>query len=138
VRSFVLLLAGCAASAATPGPAPLGDAELASWEETRTAPSSQVLRRERLETTRVAPRRPPSRARRGRRVDLEVHRAPLTEAVRFLADAAGVNVVVGEGVHGEVTTRMRHVHPLDALEAIAQAHGAHLEWRGEILLVTQR
>ena len=72
----------------------------------------------------------------GRRVDLELSRAPVAEAFRFLADAADVNVVLGDGVSGDVTLRLRRVTVREALRAVAATHDLQTEWRGNILWVT--
>lgn len=81
----------------------------------------------RFEVTRiVAPEPPPPHAGSRRRIDVKLRRADLQEALRFLAHAGGFNLVIGEGVSGEVTAELRRVTPYDALQVIARAHGARV------------
>jgi len=70
-----------------------------------------------------------------RRIDVDLARAPIAEALRLLADAAEFDVVVGDDVIDEVTMRLRQVRVRDALDAIAATHGLEMEWRGRVLLV---
>lgn len=71
----------------------------------------------------------------GHRVDLELSRAPIAEAFRFLADAANVNVVLGDDVSGVVTLRLHRVTVRDAIRAVAATQDLSTEWRGNILWV---
>jgi type II secretory pathway component HofQ len=71
----------------------------------------------------------------GHRVDLDLSRSPITEAFRFLADAAHVNVVLGDDIDGEVTLRLRRVTIRDALRAVAATQSLETEWRGDILWI---
>ncbi len=96
----------------------------------------------RFETVRLRPTPEPDPLARGprslgHRVDLELSRAPIGEAFRFLAEAANVNVVLGDGVEGEVTLRLRRVTVRDALRAVAATHDLRAEWRGNILWVNR-
>ncbi|MEM9070691.1 MAG: hypothetical protein AAGE52_19445 [Myxococcota bacterium] len=101
-----------------------------------TGPRSRTLFVE--EARRVeAPPSEPRPPRRRDRVDVSFRRAPLSDALRFLADRAGINLVVEDNVQGEVSLQLRSIHPLDALEALAQAHGAQVSWRGNVAIVTQ-
>lgn len=73
--------------------------------------------------------------RRGPLVDVSFQAAPLREVFRLLSDAAGINVIVDDGVTGTVSIDLRDVRPLDAMRAIAEAHGAVLETSGQTVLV---
>lgn len=95
----------------------------------------------RFEVRRIAPAPEPDSMAGGprslgHRVDLELSRAPVAEAFRFLADAANVNVVLGDGVDGQVTLRLRHVTVRDAIRAVAATRDLRTEWRGNILWVS--
>lgn len=114
------------------------DGALAAWAEddasarevTRIAPDPRPL---------TAPVRIGEQARepeprvgaRGRRpIDVSFERAPLAQALQVLADAAGVGLVVAEGVEGEVSLTLRRVQPLEAMRALAEAHGVSLTFVG--------
>ncbi len=62
----------------------------------------------------------------GRRVDVDLRGASLASALAFLADAADVGLVIGEGVEGTVDVALRRVRPLEAMRALAEAHGVEL------------
>jgi hypothetical protein len=71
----------------------------------------------------------------GRPIDLDVKNADIAEVCRFLADTGGVNVVIGDGVGGTVTVRLKHVPWDTALEAILHAKGYRAERDGNIITV---
>ena len=71
----------------------------------------------------------------GHRVDLDLSRAPVSEAFRLLADAARVNVVLGDDVAGEVTLRLRRVTVREAIRAVTATRALETEWRGNILWI---
>ena len=83
---------------------------------------------------------PPARAPRGtgRPIDLDVRNAEIGEVCRFIADAAGVNIVLGDGVSGTVTVSLKHVPWDTALEAILKAKGYRAERDGNIVEVLAR
>lgn len=118
-----MLLAGCA-SAPEPVAVDVGGA-IARWGAVEPeATSSRVVARE-ASTRRTRPS-----ARRwtgGPRIDLELHRAPLAEALRFVAEQAGYGIVVGEGLERPITVSLRRVPALEALALIAAAHRVELE-----------
>lgn len=81
----------------------------------------------RLETTRIySPPEVEEHVGSRRRIDVKLHQAELTEALRFIAHSGGINLVVGQGVVGQVNVELRRVTPFAALRAIAQAHGARI------------
>lgn len=131
---------GCGGSDPGPGSA----ASIAQWTETEgqdTTPETRTIGAQ-GEVTSSAP---PSRTiggsgdarivRRGARVDARFHDAELREAMRLLAEVAGVDVVIDEAVRGRVTLDLEDVAPIDAMDAIARAHGAVLEQSGRTILV---
>ncbi|MEM1418223.1 MAG: hypothetical protein AAGH15_25230 [Myxococcota bacterium] len=61
--------------------------------------------------------------------------APLGEALRFLADAAGLDVVLTDVPPARVTLRLRNVDPRDALVALANAHGLGVAEVGPTLVL---
>lgn len=73
-----------------------------------------------------------------RRVDVRLHDADLENALRMLADAAHVPLVVDGDVQGTVTIALRQVDPLSALTTIASAHGASVEVAGGAVVVHAR
>lgn len=75
---------------------------------------------------------------RGRRIDLDLKDADIGNVCRFLADVGHVNIVLGDGVQGQVTMTMRHVPWDQAFDAIVQAKGLRAERDGNVILVFAR
>jgi type IV pilus assembly protein PilQ len=69
-------------------------------------------------------------------VDIDLHRADVRHALELLAEIAGLHLVFGDEVAGQVTLTLRQVRWSDALRVILRAHGLELERHGDILLVT--
>jgi type II secretory pathway component HofQ len=69
-------------------------------------------------------------------VDLALKEAPIHEALRALAVAARVNLVVDPEVTGTVSIDVRGAPWRDVLEAIARDHGLRVEQTGPVLRVT--
>ncbi|MCB9592232.1 MAG: hypothetical protein H6719_05830 [Sandaracinaceae bacterium] len=140
-----LLAAGCASSAPH-GSTPLDAQSLASWaDDAAEVPEATVVRRERFETVRVAaaPVAADRVARlpyagRGPRVDVRLERAPLSNALRLLADAANLSIVIGEGVEAEVSVDLRQVRPLEAMHALADAHHVDIAIVGRTVVAQRR
>lgn len=65
---------------------------------------------------------------------MQLEDAPLASALRLLAEAAGVGVVVGEGIEEPVSVSLRGVRPLEAMEALAAAHGVELARVGRTVI----
>ena len=145
LASLSLASAGCAHSAASGGraarTAPRLDAQaIAAWDRRAPPRRSTVAARwdaaqQRRQRARAAPRRVRHRARR---IDVRFHRAGLHHAIELLADEARVSVVVDESLRGEVSLRLRRVDPLEALYALAEAHGAQVRRQGEVLILARR
>ncbi len=136
--SLVVLTAGCAAPAPPPRTAADLDGAIASWaREDETGARARSLRGEEVRPL-SAPvritreRRPP--ARRARPIDVRLHGAPLASALALLADAANVGLVIGEGVSGTVSVDLRRVRPLEAMRALAEAHGVELTYVGRTIV----
>ena len=154
-RTTVLLLvaaleAGCAGAAAPAAPvAPRQaepspedvDAAMQHPRPTSAAPVSRTLREPSAPltgTVRIREPAPAPKKRSGRRVNVELHRASLTEALQFLADEARINLVLGDGISGEVSLSLRRVDPAEALAALAESRGLTLSQQGSILVVQKR
>ena len=73
--------------------------------------------------------------RRGPTVDVAIVGAPLREVMRMLADAAGLQLVIADDLDATVDVELRDVRPVDAMGAIAEAHGAHVVVRGDVVIV---
>ena len=74
--------------------------------------------------------------RRARPVDVRLHRAPLSSALRLLAEAASMSIVLGGGLDAEVTVDLRGVDPLEAMRALAAAHGVTLSIVGRTVIAS--
>lgn len=148
---WVVGLAGCASAPDRPAPrAPSPaevDAAMGHWSAADTAPDDRAtVSSKRLaappldQVVRIGPPPPPPPAARrsGRRVDIELHRAALPAALQLLADEARLNLVLGEGITGEVSLSLRRVDPSEALEALASSHNLTLDRQGSILIVRRR
>ncbi|WP_236603808.1 hypothetical protein [Sandaracinus amylolyticus] len=132
-----MILASCGDGERRPSSA----AAIAGWtagEGEDTRPRSEVIG----DGSDDAPRSPTlggSRrapiVRHGALVDVSFEGASLREAMRLLAEVAGLDVVVDEGVQGTVTLDLRDVRALDAMEIIATAHGASIEVSGRLAIV---
>ncbi|MCA9605739.1 MAG: hypothetical protein KC619_09100 [Myxococcales bacterium] len=133
------LLTGCAA-ATPPATSPRADLDAWTAREQDGAPASMTVQRTRFETVRLsAP--PPAElpyARRGPRIDVHFVRARLSNALRFLADAADLGIVLGEGLDAEVTADLRRVRPVEAMHALAEAHHVELRIIGRTVIAQRR
>jgi type II secretory pathway component HofQ len=151
--SMVVVGISCACAIAGCGgaePTRSSSASIADWtsgEDEDTRPRSRTIDGRDERATPSADERPPSRTlggssardrgvvRRGALVDVGFDGAELREVMRLLAEVAGVDVIVEDGVSGTVTIDLRDVRPLDAMGAIAEAHGATLELSGRMAIV---
>jgi hypothetical protein len=143
VITLSVFVAGCGTAGAE-RPAPSGDLSgaLSEWERAEEAgPASVTVRREApappRETVRI--RRPEPRwARVGRPVDVRLERAPLSSALRLLAEAADLGIVIGEGLEAPVTVDLRRVRPVEAMRALAVAHDVELSVVGRTVVARRR
>jgi hypothetical protein len=149
------LVSGCAeAPAPKPRSAPLS-ADLAEWVGPAPAPADASTRRmepsgrsvvalredpgERYATRRIVPpREAPPRPRRHGRVNVSFQGADMVQALQFLADAGGFNLVMSEGLTGKVSATLRGVDPYDALVSLAEANGAKVVFDKRIVVVSKR
>jgi hypothetical protein len=80
----------------------------------------------------------PPRPRRGARVDVSFHRSDMTSAFQLLADAGRFNLVMAEGLTGQVSATLRRIDPYDALKAVAEANGVEVRYEGGVVVVKKR
>ncbi len=78
---------------------------------------------------------PPALARPPEVIDLDVAGADLRDVVVLLADVGHVSLVIGEGVTGTVTVRLRRVHWRAALDSLLAVHGCAARLEGGVLRV---
>lgn len=65
-----------------------------------------------------------------------VRETEMTVFLRAMARGAGINLLVGEGVAGEVRLRLEQPAPWDRLfREVVASHGLHYEWDGQLLKV---
>jgi type II secretory pathway component GspD/PulD (secretin) len=132
-------LAGCGGSP----PPDRSSAAIADWtegEHEETRPASRTIAGESggpvsRSTTIGGPGPTQAVVARGAMVDARFHGAEVREAIRLLAEAARLDVIVDEDVRGTVDLDLREVRPLDAITAIAEAHGATVAVSGRLVIV---
>jgi hypothetical protein len=108
------------------------------WEHSATKVSTQAIYQQRrldLPSSKAASQHKTTRIHYGKRISLDIVRAPLTTVFQLLADAGHFNLVVDESVKGTISAKFHNVYPLIALRAIAESHGARVEQRGNIVHV---
>lgn len=108
---------------------------------TGAAPSSRTLQEPSAplaRTVRIAEPQQPRRPRSGRRIDVDLHRASLESALQLLADEAHLNLVLGDGISGEVSLSLRRVDPAEALAALAESRGLSFSRQGSITIVKKQ
>lgn len=134
------LVIACATSA-PPSRASVGEAITRYDRRAPGGPSSVTVRHARadeagrLATHRAVVEPPP---RRGRRVDVHLHGATLTDALRFLAEAGGFGLVIDERLTTPVSLDLHRADARAAFDALAQAHGVEVVWAGDVAIVRQR
>ncbi len=69
-------------------------------------------------------------------VDVQFDRAPVHEVLRLLAEAEGINLIVDQGVSGEISMSARNMDAREAMELVAGVRGLHLEQFGNTLIVS--
>lgn len=72
---------------------------------------------------------------RGHRIDLDVKDADLQDVLRLLSDAGNVNLVVGDGVHGSLTMRLRSVPWDQVLCTVARLKRLRVTVDGNVVMV---
>ncbi|WP_175751097.1 type IV pilus secretin PilQ [Burkholderia anthina] len=71
-----------------------------------------------------------------RRISLNLQGVGLAAAFDALARFTGLNIVVGEQVHGTVTLRLNNVRWRDAFDTLLDTHGLAMSRRGNVVWVT--
>lgn len=69
-------------------------------------------------------------------VDVQFDRAPVHEVLRVLAEAEGINLIVDQGVTGEISMTARGMDARAAMELVTAVRGLHLEQIGNTIIVT--
>ncbi len=113
-------------------------AAIQDWDTVERSPGeSRVIPDDATEGEHGSTSGSPVRARtlRTHVVDVRFDDADLHNALRFLADEAGVSLVIGEGVGGTVNDRLTRVDAYRALVSLARAHGATVERQGRVVIV---
>jgi hypothetical protein len=70
-----------------------------------------------------------------RRINIDLKAAPLADALRFIADAGGFNLVVEGDLSAPVTLKLTGVDAFDALATVAEAQGLDVEMERGIVIV---
>jgi hypothetical protein len=81
-------------------------------------------------TVRIEGEETPAWPSDGPRIDVRFEQAPLSSALRLLAEAASLGIVIGEGLDDRISVDLRRVRPIEAMHAIARAHRVELELVG--------
>ena len=90
------------------------------------------------EATAASPHRVRITPRPGDKLDLDAGGADLREAVRELAAAARLNIVVSKDVAGSVTASLHDLRPEEILVALADSCGASIAEKGHTIVVAPR
>jgi hypothetical protein len=109
------------------------DSAITAWTSEDTRPPTVVLRPI-TEPVRVAPREPRSPVPLGPRISAHFDAAPLASALRFLAEASDLGIVIGEGIEGSVSADLRDVRSVTAMQTLAEAHGVELSFVGRTVI----
>ena len=148
---IAIVLVGCGAAGPPPARAPSADlSSFAQWTcgEATDATASQTVARHRdarevepisrYRTVRIENRPTDRFARRGRRIDVRLERARLSNAFRLLAEAANLGIVLGEGLDREISVDLRRVRPVEAMQVLAEAHDIDLRVIGQTVVAQRR
>lgn len=130
---LALLLTGCAEPPPPAAPVPARVA-VPSWAEGEGAPASKSIVAPSVPEGTLGTDAPPAKSH-GKRIDLDLVDADVANVCRLIGELAGVNVVVGDGVTGKVTMRLRHVPWDEALDAILLAKGYRAARVGSVIVV---
>lgn len=110
-----------------------GNVDVPSWAEGTSKPLAITLATTTPPTSLGSDE--PIKRPRGKKIDLDLVGADLPNVCRLIAELAGVNIVVGEGVTGVVTIKMRAVPWNEALDAILLSRGYRAEQVGSVIVV---
>jgi hypothetical protein len=148
----LLLASGCAPALPHPAPPPASaprpqaaasadlDAWLAGSDESSPARSRALLRGPIAAgpVTIAAPLAEAPRPRRRSHVDVSFQKADMTNAFQFLADAGRFNLVMQEGMNGQLSATLRGIDPYDALVALAQANGVEVRYDRDVVVLKKK
>jgi type IV pilus assembly protein PilQ len=74
----------------------------------------------------------------GRKISLDFRDAEIRNVLRFIADVAELNIVLGNEVKGRVTIRLVNVPWDQALHVILQSHSLGMKRMGNVLWIASR
>ncbi len=80
----------------------------------------------------------PPREYTGRKISLDFRDAEIRNVLRFIADVAELNMVLGNEVKGRVTIRLVDVPWDQALHVILQSHSLGMKRMGNVLWIASR
>jgi hypothetical protein len=130
--ALAVLLAACTSSSEAPPPR-AGDVDVPRWAEGTPPPKSTKVATTTTPTSLGNDE--PKRPAHGKKIDLDVVSADLPNVCRLIGELAGVNIVVSDGVTGNVTIKMRGVPWNEALDAILLSKGYHAEQVGSVIVI---
>jgi hypothetical protein len=81
---------------------------------------------------------PPQRPQRRPPIDVAFQKADMQSAFQLLADAGRFNLVMQEGLTGQVSATLRRIDPFDALAAMAAANGVEVRYDGQVVVLKKR
>ncbi len=116
----------------------LGEGDIEAWDGGGARPpeSQRVRRGDPGDAPRSRRHRADGRdSFRTHLIDARFDDADIHNVLRFLADEAGLSLVIGDGVSGRVNDRLVRVDAYEALLDLARAHGAAVERRGRVVIV---
>jgi hypothetical protein len=80
----------------------------------------------------------PPRPRRRAPVDVSFQKSDMASAFQLLADAGRFNLVMAEGLSGQVSATLKRIDPYDALRAVAEANGVEVRYEHDVVVVKKR
>ena len=131
VLAVALVALGCAAETPPPATNPR-EVSLPPWASapTTAAPKPATTAPISLGTDDAKPKLSSKK-----RIDLDVVGADLGNVCRLIGELAGVNIVVADGVTGNVTIKLKSVPWDEALDAILASKGYRAERLGSVVVV---
>jgi type IV pilus assembly protein PilQ len=127
-------------AAAEPQVRPAGAATRTISPRAETVQSSEARAAPQVATLDIDAGGQPRRTRyTGRRIqDLDVRDLDIRDFLRFLAEAAGVNIVIDNDVSGGVTLRLRDVPWDEALDVVLRANALGMVRQGRVIRVAKQ
>jgi hypothetical protein len=136
-----LLAGGCASAPAHPAAT---SADLGAWlvasDASAPAHSRPILRGPVAAgpITIAAPVAEAPRPRRRTHVDVSFQKADMANAFQFLADAGRFNLVMQDGMNGQLSATLHGIDPYDALVALAQANGVDVRYDRDVVVLKKK